>query len=78
MSRDELSVEELRERHAAQIDSLLAENARLRRALEGEIDPSLLPGPRPEPRGVMAAVKALVPIRWHGPLGRVRRKLTGR
>lgn len=78
MTGEELSIEELKQRHAAQIDSLLAENALLRRALEGEIDPSLLPGPRPEPRGIVAAVKALVPIRWHRQLGKVRRRLTGR
>ena len=78
MSGEDLSIEELRERHAAQIDSLLAENARLRRALEGEIDPSLLPGPRPEPRGVVAAAKALIPRRWHGSLGKIRRRLTRR
>ena len=78
MSNQKLTVDELRQRHAAQIDSLLAENARLRKALEGEIDPSLVPGPRPEPRGFVAAVKALVPIRWHRQLGKVRRRLTGR
>jgi hypothetical protein len=78
MSGEDLTIEELRERHAAQIDSLLAENAKLRKALEGEIDPSLLPGPRPEPRGAVAAAKALIPLRWHGYLGRARRRLTGR
>lgn len=75
MNDEELSIEELKERHAAQLDSLLAENAKLRRALEGEIDPSLLPGPRPEPRGLVAATKALVPVRWHSRLGRIRRRL---
>lgn len=78
MSGEDLTIEELRERHAAQIDSLMAENARLRRALEGEIDPSLLPGPRPAPRGAVAAAKALIPLRWHGLLGELRRRLTRR
>lgn len=73
MTPEDLTIEELQARHAAQIDSLLEENAKLRRALEGEIDSSLLPGPRPEPRGLVAAAKAVTPIRWHGPLGRIRR-----
>lgn len=67
-----------RPEHAAQLDRLLEENARLRRALEGEIDPSLLPGPRPEPRGIIAAIKAVTPIGLHGNLGRLRRLLTRR
>lgn len=75
MSDEHLSIEELEERHAAQLDSLLAENAKLRRALEGEIDPSLLPGPRPEPRGFVAAIKAVTPMRWHRSLGVIRRRL---
>ena len=78
MSPEDLTIEELQARHAAQIDSLLAENGRLRRALEGEIDASLLPGPRPEPRGAVAAAKALIPLRWHGRLGRIRRRMTRR
>lgn len=57
------------------IDHLLAENAALRRALEGTVDPRLFGPPRPPARGVSAAAKAVIPQRFHPTLAKIKQAL---
>lgn len=61
--------------YAAQIDKLLEENARLRRALEGEIDPRLFGATSGRPSFVRRSARKIVPSRFHGPIARLLNSL---
>lgn len=69
-NKDYFAEGETKAGHAAQLDSLLEENAMLRRALEGKIDPRLF-GPRTaQPSPIRKAARRVVPDRFHATIAR--------
>jgi len=77
----ESSLERMRAGHAAQLDRLLEENARLRRALEGRIDPTLI-GAGSTPGVASASVerarrlaRKVVPKRYHRAISTTMKRL---
>jgi hypothetical protein len=63
-------IEQLKKAHAAQIDRLLEENARLRQALEGVIDSDLFGVPMSKVSPVRRLARNVVPDRFHPAIAR--------
>jgi len=74
MTSEPIDLEELRRAHAAQIDVLLAENARLRRALEGKIDPALFTPPERRSHPLRTLVKRVMPNRLRSRIARMMKQ----
>ena len=76
-SEEQLNIEpqdhEMCEGHAAQIDRLLAENARLRDAARGTVDPRLFGGMVRRPHVIRRMGRKVIPRRFHPMISRVLR-----
>lgn len=70
MSSEDGRVEELKRAHAAQLDRLLEENARLRQALEGRIDPKLFGAASIRVGPLRRLARKVVPRRFHPTISR--------
>ena len=72
--RHDADMDELRRAHAAQLDALLEENARLRQALEGRIDPRLFGATSLPVSTVRRLGRRVVPKPFHPPIARLLKR----